>query len=541
MPTYGGCDELCFYNGSKANCFCSHGYLDGDDNKTCRKYENKLFISRRESIERINLDGDKNSSLILSHNHHLQNVVALAYDFKRHLIYYSDVKLNAICVCDFIGQTFVKLITDQPIVEGLAFDPQNRHLFWTLNGEAEIRSFDLNKLDDGTITNLDFQNSVTKILSLKKGHDKLRAVVVEPCLNMLYYSNWNNKFPSISRIYVSGYGREDIITTEIVVPNALTIDLNDKKLFWADARLDKIERCDYDGKNRVILAQAALKHPFSIAVFEDYVFFSDWTLHAVVRANKYSGNDVVFVSTAIEHPMGIVVAQDELRNCSNGICGMFNGGCEDKCLPLGSNSFKCECTQGYLAKDNRRCLLRNKTSSCNATHEFQCKSGECIPITVTCDGIPHCTDNSDEAVTYCALRSCSSEDYFQCRNFKCINKNEKCDGASQCGDGSDEENCECPESKFRCKSGECIDENMRCDYDPDCKDASDEMECDARDCSVNRDMGLVEMGNVGDSLIISSTRRLIPCPHTTACYMKEWECDGEFFSANKNFKINVIN
>lgn len=51
------------------------------------------------------------------------------------------------------------------------------------------------------------------------------------------------------------------------MPNALTLDLSDKKMFWADARLDKIERCDYSGKNRVVLAQSAPKHPFSIAVF----------------------------------------------------------------------------------------------------------------------------------------------------------------------------------------------------------------------------------------------------------------------------------
>lgn len=51
------------------------------------------------------------------------------------------------------------------------------------------------------------------------------------------------------------------------MPNALTLDLSDKKMFWADARLDKIERCDYSGKNRVVLAQSASTHPFSIAVF----------------------------------------------------------------------------------------------------------------------------------------------------------------------------------------------------------------------------------------------------------------------------------
>lgn len=525
MPSYGGCEELCFFDGLKANCFCSHGYLD-NDNKTCRKYENHLYFSNRKTIEQINVYGDKNSTLTLEHNHQLQNAVALAYDFQRHLIYYSDVKLNSICVCNFKGQTFITLIENQKIVEGLALNPQNSHLFWTLNEEAEIRTIDMNiflsNTNEMASNQGDVQKLIGKILSLKKGIDKLRAIVVEPCLNMVYYSNWNNKFPSISRIYVTGYGREDVITTDIVVPNALTIDLNDKKLFWADARLDKIERCDYDGKNRMILAQAALKHPFSIAVFEDFVFWSDWTLHAVIRANKYSGNDVMFIKKEIEHPMGIVVAQDQFRNCSNNLCSILNGGCEDVCLPVSENTMKCECSQGVLAKDNRRCLLRDKSSLCNSTFEFQCKTGECIPMTATCDNVTHCPDNSDEFVTYCATRSCPRDTFFQCRNARCILIKEKCDGVSQCGDGSDEENCECPQTQFKCGSGECINKTLRCDYDPDCKDASDEMQCEARDCNENHDIS----SNFGDSSV--PPRRLIPCPHTTACYMKEWTCDGVY-------------
>lgn len=36
------------------------------------------------------------------------------------------------------------------------------------------------------------------------------------------------------------------------MPNAITLDHKAKKLYWGDARLDKIERCEYDGSNRVV-------------------------------------------------------------------------------------------------------------------------------------------------------------------------------------------------------------------------------------------------------------------------------------------------
>lgn len=46
------------------------------------------------------------------------------------------------------------------------------------------------------------------------------------------------------------------------------------------------------------------------------------------------------------------------------------------------------------------------------------------------------------------------------------------------------------------------------------------MKCEHRDC----DQTLIEFG---DAKAATEGRRLIPCPFTTACYMKDWECDGE--------------
>lgn len=33
--------------------------------------------------------------------------------------------------------------------------------------------------------------------------------------------------------------------------------------------------------------------------------------------------------------------------------------------------------------------------------EFECGNGECIDYQLTCDGIPHCKDKSDEKLLYC--------------------------------------------------------------------------------------------------------------------------------------------
>lgn len=208
------------------------------------------------------------------------------------------------------------------------------------------------------------------------------------------------------------------------------------------------------------------------------------------------------------------------KECTNNACSGLNAGCEDICLPHG-NSFKCECSQGYLDSDGRRCLSRDKTIPCEVPTEFECTSGECVPYIVTCDGIAHCSDKSDEAVNFCATRKCPEEVYFQCRNLRCIFKGETCNGELNCEDGSDEENCSCKNNEFRCKSGECISDKHRCDYGPDCKDGSDEL-----DCGIIRDCNKLS-SELSGSKSPWNKQEYIQCPHTTACILKSWECDGK--------------
>ena len=48
----------------------------------------------------------------------------------------------------------------------------------------------------------------------------------------------------------SGGDIKSIVTSEIKTPNGLAIDHKAKKLYWTDAGLDKVERCNVDGTDR---------------------------------------------------------------------------------------------------------------------------------------------------------------------------------------------------------------------------------------------------------------------------------------------------
>ena len=43
-----------------------------------------------------------------------------------------------------------------------------------------------------------------------------------------------------------------IIGSDIKTPNGLAVDHRAEKLYFSDATLDKIERCEYDGSNRYV-------------------------------------------------------------------------------------------------------------------------------------------------------------------------------------------------------------------------------------------------------------------------------------------------
>lgn len=57
-----------------------------------------------------------------------------------------------------------------------------------------------------------------------------------------------------------------------------------------------------------------------------------------------------------------------------------------------------------LAHDTRSTLSPAMNSSCRAQDEFECANGECINFSLTCDGVSHCKDKSDEKPSYCSKR-----------------------------------------------------------------------------------------------------------------------------------------
>ncbi len=126
-------------------------------------------------------------------------------------------------------------------------------------------------------------------------------------------------------------------------------------VFFIDAKLDILQRVNYDGKQRTtILENSAIRHPFAISNFEDFLYFSDWNPPAsVIRVNKFTGGSKKIIQQRLNKPMSLKVAHPVMQKDSVNYCLKHN--CSHLCV-LRPSGFSCKCPFGMeLQSDKMNC------------------------------------------------------------------------------------------------------------------------------------------------------------------------------------------
>jgi len=70
--------------------------------------------------------------------------------------------------------------------------------------------------------------------------------------------------------------QEDLITTNVKWPNGISLDLVQKKMYWTEAKLDRIETANLDGSDRKTLKTGDL-------IYHGIVFVSILGLFGKIR------------------------------------------------------------------------------------------------------------------------------------------------------------------------------------------------------------------------------------------------------------------
>lgn len=206
------------------------------------------------------------------------------------------------------------------------------------------------------------------------------------------------------------------MNSSVAWPNGLTIDYVRQKIYWADARNDKIEVMNYDGSARRIILDRKLPHVFGFTVLGSNLYWTDWRRRSIESVNKRTGKNRKVLIDSLPDLMGLKAVNLNLSYGSNA-CQRNNGGCCHLCLYTPSGP-KCECpTEMELLAEKKSCLIGGRP----VVDGGYTKWSKWGPCSTTCDpGVKQKTRTCTNPPPQNGGKDCSR--FGPARKFRICNK-----------------------------------------------------------------------------------------------------------------------
>ncbi|KAJ8038344.1 Low-density lipoprotein receptor-related protein 6 [Holothuria leucospilota] len=185
--------------------------------------------------------------------------LAVDYDPRTQYLYYSDRETHIIGRISIEVPDNGSVLHSENILEpfGMRIDVNSRLLYWT---DAELGTISVSNLDG------EYRNTIIDTDLNKPG-----AIVTEPFKGYIYFTDWGSD-PKIERAEGDGKNRLVLVNSDIVSPRSLTIDLEERALYWIDAVTNNLETINFDGTSRKMLRNLFHETVFSLAL-DDNAFF----------------------------------------------------------------------------------------------------------------------------------------------------------------------------------------------------------------------------------------------------------------------------
>lgn len=268
----GDCSDLCLLNPRGSSCACEIGVTLTSDNRTCHSGPlSYILVGHRVDVRRISLDIDYMIDIVLPLPP-MSNTMGVDIDTETGLIYWSDTYNHVIVRAMADGSNVQHVVQSIEGADGLVIDSIGRKMYIAATGRGTVE-----------VCELDGRN---RFIIAYQRLDAPRGIAIDYKHGVLFWTDWGT-IPKIERAYMSGERRYEIVKEDLGWPNGLASDTIEHRLYWTDAKKQVIESCDYDGKNRRVMAKN-LQHPYGVSVTRHHVYWTDWKtrgLHALEKRN----------------------------------------------------------------------------------------------------------------------------------------------------------------------------------------------------------------------------------------------------------------
>ncbi|XP_067949898.1 low-density lipoprotein receptor-related protein 2-like [Watersipora subatra] len=340
------CSQYCSNFEGSYSCDCDSNYV----NIVGSCYERQelwtvMFIAHQTSlwsIDMSDLTADAESIDLPS------DVYVNAVDGNSHteILYYTELLSRSIRSVKFNGSDH-KVLFGMGIgtPEDLAVDWVSNLIYWT---DYTFETITVGSLDGGYRSVL-FGNNITNP----------RSIVLEnsPSVQSIWWTDWGSH-PRVERANQDGSGRITILSDKLYWPNGLAIDQYKKRLYVMDSRLDFIDYCDYDGKNRIrVLSNVdTIDHPWHLDMFEDNLFWTDYRRQSIEMCSKTDCAKGQRYATAGDGLRNLAIVSQGKQKLYANPCASAN--CAHICLPSQrAEGYVCRCSTGYTVNpsDETKC------------------------------------------------------------------------------------------------------------------------------------------------------------------------------------------
>lgn len=358
---------------------------------------------------------------ITSAAHQFDDLSAITFDETAEILYFNDQThengtIFSLKLSSDDNHRVEKILqkTKDELIQGIAFDPLERTLYWTDARNKLIYQLAIDKKEEPTI--------LLKLDETQIPH----GIAIDVCRRKLYWTNANHRNPSIERSSLDGTKHEVLITDGLFMPLGIVVDQFSKRIFWVDdlaGNYFSVESAALDGTDRTEIIKKLFNVPFDLTANKEGVFWTDSIHDAIWNMNKNSTDGAQpnkkqilatnpkgivsrtnFLSTQVENPECKAVVE-KIRNA------LLRPNTSDK--PTTGSPIATKIPEVFCLNDG---FLNPKTNICICPQQF--KGSHCeIPIChnyciegrchVSSTGYAQCTCNSGFTGDRCEKDLCS--------------------------------------------------------------------------------------------------------------------------------------